>query len=212
MTWLPLTWEAVATFLTGIAAVLAALSVARRQERIVSRQIDLQNEQTKLQELSLRKDVFDKRFDVYVKLREHSAILIRAKHHSDVTFDDYCGFHEAAEKSILLFSRKLHLEIENFATLCEEFFRCLPDAVADSDFDDSYLSEVLERNELRRMEITRRRRSLTNMFVAEMALSNAEHNATDYYAEYQRGEEDADSLDEIGRVVMAKSLPRKSKS
>ena len=72
--WTGFTWEAFAALVTGLAAVVAAVIVGLRQAgiqlaqaRISSKQTDILNKQVQLEELKLRNELFDRRFDIYQK-------------------------------------------------------------------------------------------------------------------------------------------------
>ncbi len=76
--WAPPTWEAVATFVAGIAAVVAAWRVGKRQTAIASRQADIQAEQTRIQEqiakverVRLRFEMYEQRKSVYDAARAY---------------------------------------------------------------------------------------------------------------------------------------------
>ena len=60
--WCAFSWEAFATLATGLAAVVAAWRVGRKQVMILDRQ-------TAIQEQTLRSELFDKRFHVYRQAR-----------------------------------------------------------------------------------------------------------------------------------------------
>jgi hypothetical protein len=77
--WTAFTWEAFATLVTGILAVIAAVvigvrqsgiasaqtDIAGRQADIAGRQAEILQKQVALDELKLRADLFEKRFAVY---------------------------------------------------------------------------------------------------------------------------------------------------
>lgn len=63
-------WEAFATILTGVLAVGAAAWVGRRQLEITSRQNDILDRQANFADLSLRHDLFERRYGVYGDVRD----------------------------------------------------------------------------------------------------------------------------------------------
>lgn len=80
--WQGLSWEAFATLLTGLAAVVAAVivglrqaAIQREQVAVAARQTQILDRQTALAELSLRKDLFEKRYEVY---RATNNLLVKA--------------------------------------------------------------------------------------------------------------------------------------
>lgn len=71
--WQAFTWEAFATLSTGVGAVIAALviglrqaEIQRRQTKISERQTLILLRQTQLAELTLRKELFEKRHRIYI--------------------------------------------------------------------------------------------------------------------------------------------------
>lgn len=63
-------FAALLAFIVGIAAVVAAFLVGRRQAEILAKQPDIQERQRTLQELSLKADLFDRRYEVYAAVRD----------------------------------------------------------------------------------------------------------------------------------------------
>lgn len=68
----PMTWDAIATFVTGLGAVSGAVvvglrqvGITREQTAIAARQADILGEQTKLEKLSFHETMFDRRMEVY---------------------------------------------------------------------------------------------------------------------------------------------------
>ena len=68
----PMTWDALATFVTGVSAVAGAVvvglrqvGITREQTAIAARQADILGEQTKLARLSFHETMFDRRMEVY---------------------------------------------------------------------------------------------------------------------------------------------------
>ncbi len=60
--WYAFSWEAFATLATGFAAVFAAYQLGRRQ-------VVIQETQAKLQELTLRSELFDRRYRIYERVK-----------------------------------------------------------------------------------------------------------------------------------------------
>jgi hypothetical protein len=56
--WCAFSWEAFATLVTGLAAVAAAFCIGRKQIEITKQQVDIQ-------ELAVRSELFDRRYDVF---------------------------------------------------------------------------------------------------------------------------------------------------
>lgn len=57
----PPSWEAVATLITGIAAVAAAVYVGRRQTEIADRQVEIQSKLVKIEALKIRAQLYEER-------------------------------------------------------------------------------------------------------------------------------------------------------
>lgn len=68
--WCAFDWQSFATLVTGVLAVSAAFVVGKRQ-------VAIQERQTRLQEISLRSDLFDRRYGVYEKVREFCLYILR---------------------------------------------------------------------------------------------------------------------------------------
>jgi hypothetical protein len=75
--WTAFTWEAFATLASGLAAVAAAFTVGRRQVAIADRQSKILDRQVALDEMTLRSELFDRRFAIYERTRALlSAVLV----------------------------------------------------------------------------------------------------------------------------------------
>jgi len=109
----PMTWDAIATFTTGIFAVGSATVVAMKQVAIVKRQ-------TLLQELALRNEVFDKRMENYRAIRRYVATVSHLTSSDHDSFADFEIYLEALEDARFLFSKRLYLELNALAMLVEE--------------------------------------------------------------------------------------------
>jgi hypothetical protein len=75
--WCDFGWEAFATLVTGLAAVLAAFVVGWRQGSIQKVQAEIQERQTELQETELRSDLFDRRYRVFERAERFLTEIIR---------------------------------------------------------------------------------------------------------------------------------------
>lgn len=108
--WQEFTWEAFATLLTGLAAVVAAVivglrqaAIQREQVAVAARQTKILDRQTALAELTLRNDLFEKRHDVY---RATKNLLIKAVQNGGwVSYNDSIrhDFLIAMDKATFLF-------------------------------------------------------------------------------------------------------------
>lgn len=72
--WLPLTWDAVAVFVTGVAAMIGATIIGRKQAAIAELQANIQKMQvendSKLRSNSLKLELMEKRSEIIGRLRE----------------------------------------------------------------------------------------------------------------------------------------------
>ncbi len=100
---------AAATFLTGIAAVVAAARIGRRQVQIASRQVEIIGKQTQLQELSVREALFERRFKIYRKTQDMLASIFRAA--EPPSNDEISDFWRATDQAQFLFRPEVHQEM-----------------------------------------------------------------------------------------------------
>lgn len=78
--WSSFSWEAFATLVTGVSAVVAAGIVGWRQVAISDRQTRILERQVDLDELSFRSALYEKRFAVYQATQNYlSAVLTHGK-------------------------------------------------------------------------------------------------------------------------------------
>lgn len=75
--WCGLSWEAFATLFTGVLAVLAAVVVGRQQIGISAKQTDILDRQVRLQEMSLREALFERRMAVFNVVQLFLADVLR---------------------------------------------------------------------------------------------------------------------------------------
>ena len=68
--WLDFTWEAFATLTTGLSAVGAAVYVGRKQSEI-------QRTQVALQSIALRSDLFERRYEVFDRVKNFIVEIVR---------------------------------------------------------------------------------------------------------------------------------------
>jgi hypothetical protein len=115
--WDGFTWDAFATLAGGVmtlaagaAAVGAAAVVGIRQERIASKQVDILARQVGLEEMTLRADLFDRRFRIYEATLDFLSEIARrgdvAHHETDR------AFVEALNQSRLLFRPDVHAALK----------------------------------------------------------------------------------------------------
>lgn len=97
-------WEAWATFCVGVAAVLGAWRVGNRQARIAEKQTEILDSQSRLANLQLRADLYDRRMKVYAAIREYAHLSSTG---NKVSMDVQRPFYEALNASRFLFGAEL---------------------------------------------------------------------------------------------------------
>jgi hypothetical protein len=117
-------WDALATLLAGVAAVIGAVYIGKRQmaisrgqnkilERqadIASRQADILAQQVQLESLKLRSELFERRFKVFEATH---AFLIAAYNGEDMTgHQATIDFKRARDEGRFLFDERVSTELE----------------------------------------------------------------------------------------------------
>lgn len=99
--WAAFDWPSFATLAAGGMAVIGATAVGLRQARIADRQREILERQTKLTELALRHELFDKRYAVY----QTTARFLKAQlsHRNDERDFIELNFLEATQEARFLF-------------------------------------------------------------------------------------------------------------
>lgn len=106
-----ISWEAAATLITGLGAVVAAGAVGWRQTEIMKEQAKIQRDQLliedagrKLEELKIKTDLFDRRMAVYQVANEW---LFAWYLHGKVSTDQELRMLQAKDQSEFLFRREV---------------------------------------------------------------------------------------------------------
>lgn len=99
--WCDFTWEAFATLVTGLSAVLGAILIGLRQVVIQRRQTEIQLRQTRLQEAELRAGLFDRRYRVFERTAQFLGEILR--HADDPSPETQREFSIAIGESRFLF-------------------------------------------------------------------------------------------------------------
>lgn len=172
--WSSFSWEAFATLATGLAAVIAAVVVAKRQLRIIDRQ-------ALLQELELRNALFDRRAQAYNSIRRYIGHIVYSGSAKRPDFDIYVPFHEAVESIRFLFSTRLHLEITALAKFVSDLLDHAEYASHPDLLFGSEQHQIAQADLQRRMiELRRRYDALPAMFEREMKLTTTTDSLKDY--------------------------------
>lgn len=115
MTWAYFSWEAFATLATGLAAVVAAYLIGRRQSAILVRQTDLQaqiaREAQAIERLKIKTDLFTHRMTVYEDVRVWLAGLVMSG--NQVDNDAQRAMLAAIDRSQFLFHRVVTERLRN---------------------------------------------------------------------------------------------------
>ena len=108
-----LDWQAIATFVTGLLAVGGAVLVGKRQTKILEKQTDIQ-------ELSVRSDLFDRRFENYETVRDFlmSAMSLTGEPNPA----SLNKFFAAQREARFLFGSEVHDELQRIWQDCIEMF------------------------------------------------------------------------------------------
>lgn len=105
--WCGLTWEAFATLVTGLLAVASAAVIGGFQLRLFAQQSSILDRQVRLQELSVREALFDRRMEVYSAALEFLEAVLRS---GELSFQG--RFEEAMAKAAFLFRPEVHEGLE----------------------------------------------------------------------------------------------------
>jgi hypothetical protein len=104
--WTAFTWQAFATLVTGALAVGAATVVAIRQLTIARRQVDIQERQVWLAELTLREKLFERRLSTYNTIRRF--LVDTAAGQKAPPSVEWHEFAEGIQASRFLFDAKVY--------------------------------------------------------------------------------------------------------
>jgi hypothetical protein len=114
MEWDYMSWEAAATLLTGLAAVLAAYSVGRRQGDISAGLLSIER-------LKVRTELFERRFAVYEQVRKWLSYILMSRYppneRSVLGGKIAKGFNDALDISRFLLQPSVHAELEKLRLL-----------------------------------------------------------------------------------------------
>lgn len=186
--WTGFTWEAFATLAAGLCAVLAALSVARRQTTIIDRQV-------RLQELTFRSSIFDRRGKVYNAIRLHIGFVINGRQANAQSLSAYEEFEIAMHTIRFLFSSTLSLEmsaLKEFSRVYSQRRLFLYQSQVENSADD--IARYSEEIDWRLVELRRRYDLLPELFEKEMSLVSSQGSLSDYLTKSKT----SDKVDEMG--------------
>ncbi|WP_313392076.1 hypothetical protein [Sphingobium yanoikuyae] len=179
-----------ATIVAGIAAVVGAIYVARRQNLILA-------QQARLQELSYRSELFDRQTVVYLTMRRFMAAILSETTSGEDALDEWIDYREAYETARFIFSKKLFLEISAIDKQIDATRRALRYAGWDQ-HDEKAAMEAHAEYERKKFDLRRHYLAMPAMFDKEINLRHSVESVADFYAEHQQ----SDAPDEIGVKVI----------
>lgn len=162
MTWDYFSWEAFATLVTGLAAVGGAGWLGHRQTKILAKQGDILDHQTRLERAKLRFDMFDRRY-AYVELFDRFLQRVKSDRAVWTTVDT--EFLTKSREAEFLFPRELKVIIDEVWTLGNEY----QSVVEDLDNDDTdVVAKARERRAKIRAELSSTRERFGTMCETEL--------------------------------------------
>jgi hypothetical protein len=105
--WHDFSWEAFATLTTGVLAVAAAIVVGLRQLSILAAQ-------ARLEELKLRSDLYDRRYEVFQAARNWIGFVFRTGRAPDIQDEEFADFMLGIQAARFLFSKKVVDELTSW--------------------------------------------------------------------------------------------------
>jgi hypothetical protein len=128
--WSEFTWEAFATLATGLAAVIAAWNLGRKQTKIQQAQVEIQN-------LTLRSELFDRRYKLCEATRTFllKIFVLGGEGQLSLTADWTQNFLHALQEARILFSSNVFIGMDevwkkavDYSGLQEEMARTFREA------------------------------------------------------------------------------------
>lgn len=166
--WAAFSWDAFATLATGFAAVFAAFLVGRRQAAISDRQNQILDRQMLLSELSLRSDLFDRRFACYERVRFFLGRIIA--HADRPEHEVQADFLTALNESKFLFRQDVHGELKEIWREACTYFAVHAETKATYKREGHYGPKLESEHELL-LKLTKRIETLADVFGDELKLS-----------------------------------------
>jgi hypothetical protein len=166
--WTEFDWPSFSTLAAGGAAVIGATLVGRMQIRIAARQTEILERQTAAAEVTLRHELFDRRYSVYRATADFVAETLSVR--MTMGSEGEVEFLDAREQSKFLFRPEVHEQLSGI------FQRCCAYDEAKEELAHAKASEMSEDQETRakRQELRKRLQTdfirLTDLFGDEMRL------------------------------------------
>ena len=144
--WHAFTWEAFATLVTGLAAVIGAVwiglrqvAITRRQTKIADRQTSILAYQAEIADLAVRSDLFERRFEVYDRIDRFLTEASTGKFVREVLFD--ASLLSAQRTAKLIFPPQVYDGINELWQKAYELSRA--NRTADDNYPDGILPDEL---------------------------------------------------------------------
>lgn len=112
--WSAFSWEAFATLVTGVAAVVGATIVGLRQVGIQKRQADIQEKQVEIARLEVAASLFDRRMEVYSSVAMVAGSIMSG---TDPTVAMRIDMLKAMDRSYFLFKEEAVKKIARLHSL-----------------------------------------------------------------------------------------------
>lgn len=168
--WSDFSWEAFATLTTGALAVAGAIVVGLRQASIQQRQADISSRQVHLDELSLRNDLFDRRFVVYEATRRYLGDITRHADRPSDTQIEY-NFVVAMDQSKFIFQEHVYTGLRELYEKTLSFFALKSVMTATFDREGHYGNGNPEKEYECMQWMANRQVTLSDLFGIDMKLA-----------------------------------------
>lgn len=177
--WTGLSWEAFATLASGLLAVIAAVivglrqvAIQREQVAVAARQTEILDRQTALAELTLRHELFEKRYAVYAAANN---LLFKAVQNGEwVSYNDEvrATFAAAMDKAKFLFRPSVSAALQEIWGKVNEGTRIHTEMKALYDRERHYGPDLPQQSYDCAIWISERYLKLSDVFGDELKLSD----------------------------------------
>ena len=170
MIFAPITWEAAATLATGFAAVGAAYLLGRRQVKISEYQLDILEHQLRLEEVTVKSSLFDRRIDCYEGYRVFLGQVIAKADRVDREFE--LRMSESMDASRFLFNVEVYERLKETWQLYRTYAALQSDSKAIYQKEGHYGPQLDKIHELL-LELTKKFENMHEVFGDELRLGLA---------------------------------------
>lgn len=162
-------WEALATLVTGLAAVIAAMLVGLRQAGIADRQSRILARQVGLDELALRAELFEQRFAVYEGVRKFLAAIMAYADKPEPEIER--GYLVAMDQARFLFRPEVHEQLREVWKRACGFFAVKSVMKAQYEKTGDYGHANIEKEHEHLLWLAGKLENLSELFGEELRLS-----------------------------------------